>query len=203
MNNGEPYNPLDTRHLGEAVARALLARPIHPLPPERRFVGGGIYTIYYTGEFPLYSAIASRNQNNQFELPIYVGKAIPKGRRTGGGGLRAEGADVHSRLTKHASSIGAAENLDLDAFYCRYLIVEPVWIPLAEELLIRWFSPLWNTVLPGFGNNPVGGERATQKRSLWDVLHPGRGWAASGVNPRSLEDIEERVRRHLKQLGLT
>jgi hypothetical protein len=199
--NGEPYNPLDTRHLGEAVARALLARPVHRLPPERRVAGGGIYAIYYTGDFALYYPIAARNRDDQFQLPIYAGKAVPKGRRTGGGGVAAgEQADLYSRLGKHAASISAAENLDLADFYCRYLVVEPVWIPLAEELVIRWFAPLWNKIVHGFGNNPVGGKRSDQKRSLWDVLHPGRASAASGANPQTLEDISERVRHHLAQL---
>jgi hypothetical protein len=198
--NGAPYNPLDTTHLGEAVARALLARAVYPLPPEARFAGGGIYAIYYTGDFPLYAPIADRNRSGRFESPIYVGKAIPKGRRTGGGGLDSIGsADLYSRLSKHAASIAATQNLGVDDFYCRYLVVEPVWIPLAEELLIRWSSPLWNTVVSGFGNNPVGGERSTQKRSLWDVLHPGRAKAASGPNPRTLEDISARVRRELEK----
>ena len=41
-----PYNPLDKRHLGEQVAEALLAEPIHNLPPDK-FIGAGVYALYY------------------------------------------------------------------------------------------------------------------------------------------------------------
>ena len=34
----------------------------------------------------------------------------------------------------------AAENLDVDDFECRYLIVDDIWIPLGETLLIGRFK---------------------------------------------------------------
>src|SRR3989304_2239338 len=58
----EPYNPLDLRRLGEGIARALLARPVSPLPPAKGFFGSGIYAIYYTGDFSPYEPIAERNR---------------------------------------------------------------------------------------------------------------------------------------------
>jgi len=89
----------------------------------------------------------------------------------------------------------------LSDFFCRYLVVAPVWIPLGEELLIRWFSPLWNTVVTGFGNNDPGSRRYTQQRSLWDVLHPGRLWAAKcASNPRTPGEIVDSVKDALTQL---
>ncbi|MBR6888117.1 MAG: Eco29kI family restriction endonuclease, partial [Selenomonadaceae bacterium] len=74
----EPYNPLDKRRIGEQVATALLAQPIKNLPPEK-FIGAGVYALYYTGDLPSYSLLASRNKNEQYLLPIYVGKAVPEG----------------------------------------------------------------------------------------------------------------------------
>ena len=56
-------------------------------------------------------------------------------------------------------------------------MVDDIWIPLGENILIERFKPLWNQVIDGFGNNDPGGRRATQYRSHWDVLHPGRPWA--------------------------
>lgn len=196
--DAKPYNPLDVRRLGEAVARALLAQPVHSLPPSNRFLGSGIYAIYYRGAFPPYAEMASRNAT-EYELPIYIGKGIPSGSRTGGEGLEVTAAaDLFNRLRQHANSIAGAQNLELADFGCRYLVVAPVWIPLAEELLIRWFSPLWNTLVTGFGNNDPGGRRYTQLRSLWDVLHPGRAWAARcAENPRTAGEIEGDVRRVL------
>jgi len=43
----QSYNPLDKLHLGESVARALLAQPVVVLPPPTSFVGAGIYALYY------------------------------------------------------------------------------------------------------------------------------------------------------------
>ena len=53
-------------------------------------------------------------------------------------------------------------------------MVDDIWIPLGENILIERFKPLWNQVIDGFGNNDPGGRRATQYRSHWDVLHPGK-----------------------------
>ena len=80
-----PYNPLDKRHLGEQVAEALLAQDIQPLPPSR-FIGAGVYALYYIGDHPAYAALAEVNRDDQYLCPIYVGKAVPEGARKGGQG---------------------------------------------------------------------------------------------------------------------
>lgn len=78
-----PYNPLDKRHLGEQVAEALLSEPVHTMPPER-FIGAGVYALYYIGDFPAYTALAEVNRKEQYLCPIYIGKAVPEGARKGG-----------------------------------------------------------------------------------------------------------------------
>ena len=55
----EPYNPLEKKRIGEQVAAALLAQPIKPFPPEK-FIGAGVYALYYTGDLPSYSVLAER-----------------------------------------------------------------------------------------------------------------------------------------------
>ena len=175
----EPYNPLEKSHLGESVTKALLEQPIRPLPPPEGFAGAGIYAIYYTGPFPAYRTLAKKNQNDRWVAPIYVGKAVPAGARKGGYGLGEEPGEVlFRRLREHAESIDQAENLDLSDFKCRYLIVDDIWIPLGESLLITMFSPLWNQQVDGFGNHDPGRGRYNQQRSSWDTVHPGRSWAA-------------------------
>ncbi|MBN8734395.1 MAG: Eco29kI family restriction endonuclease [Acidobacteria bacterium] len=69
-------------------------------------------------------------------------------------------------------------NLRLEDFYCRFLAVDDVWIALGERLLIAMFAPLWNRVVDGFGNHDPGRGRDRGKKPAWDVLHPGRTWAA-------------------------
>ena len=156
-----------------------------------RFIGVGIYALYYTGDFPSYRRIAEQNASDAWEKPIYVGKAVPAGARRGGYGLgESPGEVLYRRLREHAASIQQATNLSLGDFTCRYLVVDDIWIPLAESLLISMFIPLWNYYLDGFGNHDPGTGRYNQQRSPWDEIHPGRPWAARlRPNPRSQTDI--------------
>jgi hypothetical protein len=63
---------------------------------------------------------------------------------------------------------------------CRYLVVDDVWIPLGEALLIERYKPIWNqAILNGFGNHDQGATRRQARRSAWDTLHEGRPWAGS------------------------
>jgi hypothetical protein len=187
----QPYNPLDKIHLGESVARALLACPVVALPPPEPFIGTGIYTLYYTGDFPAYRRIAEQNMHDAWGMPIYVGKAVPAGARTGGYGLSEPPGEVLFRwLREHATSIQQTTNLSLGDFRCRYLVVEDIWIPLGEALLISMFVPLWNRYLDGFDNHDPGADHYNQQRSAWDEIHPGRPWATRlRPNPRSQAEI--------------
>lgn len=174
MKKVTPYNPLDKQHLAESAASALLKQEPEALPPEA-FEGAGIYAIYYLGDFDAYRPLAEVNRE-RLEAPIYVGKADPKGGRRGGDWDAPAGPALYDRLRKHARSVEQAENLDSDDFRCRYLVLDDVWVRMAEKMLISWYRPLWNVVVDGFGNNDPGNRRATQFRSPWDVLHPGRPW---------------------------
>jgi hypothetical protein len=195
----ETYNPLDKLRLGENVAKALLARPISDLPPSGAFVGAGIYALYYTGPFPPYRKVSERNAKDQWCSPIYVGKAVPPGARKGGYGLgESPGEVLYRRLREHSESIDQTENLSLSDFKCRYLIVDDIWIPLGESLLISMFSPLWNQMLDGFGNHDPGAGRYNQQRSPWDVIHPGRPWAKKlKPNSRSRDEILKVIAKFL------
>lgn len=166
------YNPLDKKNLGESVADALLERPPIQLKDIVVFEGAGVYAIYYKGKFPAYAESVRKG------YPIYVGKAVPKGGRRGDIALGAPvGPVLYARLREHAESIRQAENLNLDDFWCRYLVVDDIWIPLGETLLIQKYQPTWNHQLPGFGIHDPGGGRYQQQRSDWDTVHPGRAWA--------------------------
>lgn len=186
----QPYNPLDKRRLGESVALALLKRPVVDLPPAP-FSGAGVYALYYLGDFPAYKKIVAQNENEQWAAPIYVGKAVPPGARKGGYDLEENPRDVlHHRLKEHADTIEKATNLKLEDFRCRFLLVDDIWIPLGEALLITMYMPLWNRLLDGFGNHDPGSGRYNQQCSPWDVVHPGRAWAAKlKPNPRSVDEF--------------
>jgi len=170
-----PYNPLDKMNLGRSVAEALLLSPVMPLANVADLAGAGVYAIYYTGTFESCAPVAEKNQSGIFEQPIYVGKAVPKGARKGGLTFDAsKGRALRDRLRQHAGSISEATNIDLGDFHFRSLVVDDVWIPLGENMMIEQLKPIWNLLITGFGNKDPGKRRATQYRSPWDVLHPGR-----------------------------
>jgi len=198
MTSERLYNPLDKANLGQSVSEALLARPIEQLPPSR-FEGAGIYAIYYSGGFKLYEPIAKRNADNKWKHPIYIGKAVPSGARKGQYKVDAKpGVVMWTRLRQHADSIKGAANLNREDFRCRYLVADDIWIPLGESMLISRFSPLWNLVVEGFGIHPPGTGREMQKRSLWDMLHPGRSLAQKlPEHHRKTAEIEEMVKKSL------
>lgn len=173
-----PFNPLDKKNLGASVAEALLTKDVHPLGELPVFDGAGIYAIYYTGDFPAYEQVSRLNSNGNFLLPIYVGKAVPAGARVGASADIPVGKVLHKRLKEHAESIRAAINLNLEDFHCRFLVVDDIWIPLGESLIISRFTPVWNSLIDGFGNHNPGKGRHAGMRPRWDVLHPGREWAS-------------------------
>lgn len=195
------YNPLDYGNLTRNVVQELMRRGPYPLPPTGRvrptekFPGAGVYALFYDGDFEPYGPVRSPDATR----PMYVGKAVPEGARTGrvAGGSKP-GAPLFERLKKHAGSIGGTENLRVSDFRCRYLVVTPLWITMAEQLLIRELQPLWNTCIEGFGIHDPGRGRQAGKISWWDALHPGRGFAARLNRSRSEQDALVRLEECLK-----
>lgn len=196
----EPYNPLSKMNLGKSVAEAILDQDPHPLGQLPAFDGAGIYVIYYRGDHPSYERLAQANRT-EWRVPIYIGKAIPSGGRQGTGAKpkKKPESNIGSRLAEHAESVRAAKDLNVDDFAARWLVVDEVWIPLGESLLINKFVPVWNVVLDGFGNHNPGSGRYKQKISRWDVMHPGRSWATLlAVRPDTKEQLADLARTYLE-----
>lgn len=183
--------------VAEAVEFFSKTQP-YPLPPEPKFLGAGVYGIYYTGSFEPYTSIAAANQSELIQ-PIYIGKAVPPGWRTSRGTIQNT-SSLHSRLKQHANSLvqGALDPTD---FRCRFMIlsgVESDLIGAAEAALIRRYRPLWNAGIDGFGNHDPGKGRYNQACSHWDILHPGRKWVAKLTgHSMSQEDVLQRVKDFL------
>ena len=195
-----PFNPLDTKNLAIAVTKALLEKRARQLGGLSQFRGAGIYAIYYFGPFPAYRLIAEENrERGRPKWPIYVGKAIPPGGRKGVFNLAAtDTTALFNRLREHAESVAATDSLRIGDFSCRFLVVQDLWIPLAEGLLISHFAPVWNRLVDGFGNHDPGAGRYNGLRPRWDVLHPGRAWASRCAARQETEgDIQREVITYL------
>ena len=164
------------------AVRFFIKTPVLQLPPPRQFPGGGVYALYYAGSGEPYTKLGSMNRVN-LVCPIYVGKAVPPGWRTARS-TREETGSVFLRLKEHSRSIAQTQNLAIEDFHCRFIIMTGVETDLVvpvEAELIRQYKPLWNSVVDGFGNHDPGSGRYNQSPSEWDILHPGRSWAAKGI----------------------
>lgn len=174
-----------------------MSREAGPLPPTEPFSGAGVYALFYNGNFYLYQH--PRIRSHDIGSPIYVGKAVPAGARIGRSTrARSSGRPLYSRLREHADGISAATNLELSDFLCRFLVVTPLWITMAERFLIENFQPIWNVSATGFGNHDPGSGRHQGEISWWDALHPGREWASRLRQTRAATDAEVRLRDFLE-----
>jgi len=178
--------------IDEAVA-FMVNTPMKSLPPDDKFSGGGVYALYYNGDFPLYQKIYSENK----DLPIYVGKAVLPGWRQGRDTAKENDPALFRRLSEHSRSISAVNNIELSHFTCRFVVLksqEADLISTVEAAMTRRYNPLWNSHIDGFGNHDPGKGRYEQAKSEWDVLHPGRVWAdrLNGI-PTDGNKIEEKI----------
>lgn len=179
------FDPSDPKTVGRMVSIALLAQPRVPLAAVKSTYGSGVYAIYYAGDHPLYARISGT------ETPIYVGKADPS--NGDASTAREQGPRLTGRLIEHAGTIATAERfaaegglsdglapIRLDDFSCRRLVCATNAQLVAERHLIRMFWPVWNSDTKACWGMSKHGDAATtrkNKRSPWDVVHPGRAWA--------------------------
>jgi len=178
--------------------------PVHALPPPTRFLGTGVYALYYMGTNTHYARYAELNRLS-YGYPIYVGKAVPSGWRKSRisdqpGNKKSE---LFRRLSEHASNIEKGDGIALPEFSCRFVIFEDEgsdMISTIEAALIKLNMPLWNTAVDGFGNHTPGAGRFEQAKSDWDVIHPGRDWAEKCVGHHKPKDqILKNILDHLER----
>jgi hypothetical protein len=209
-------NPFDrSKHVYKNDAFAELVKdavrffngtPVHALPPPERFLGTGVYAIYYIGNNPYYKKYSELNRLS-YDFPIYVGKAVPKGWRQSrvSDNVLNQSNELYTRLREHSRSIiAAATDLSLEHFKCRFVIFEDEgsdMISTIEAALIKLNRPLWNVALDGFGNHDPGSGRYEQAKSDWDVIHSGRAWAnkCNGVH-KDKNQILHNINAHLNAL---
>lgn len=179
------FDPSDPKTVGRMVSLALLAQPMVALSAIKPAYGSGVYAIYYSGDHPLYARIS------RTETPIYIGKADPN--NGDASTAREQGPRLTGRLIEHAGTIATAERyattnqlpeglypIHLADFSCRRLVCATNAQLVAERHLIRMFWPVWNSDTKACWGMSKHGDAANtrrNKRSPWDVVHPGRAWA--------------------------
>lgn len=185
----DPYLP-DV--LGRYVGLTMQAQVRLPLGDVANFYGSGVYALYYRGNHAAYAPIRGT------ETPIYAGKADPA--NTHASTPEEQGPRLAVRLGDHAKSIRAAQNLRIEDFDCRFLVVKSGLQKAAEDYLLAHFRPIWNqAICKGFGKHGDAATTRANTRSEWDTLHPGRAWATGGANvpnPKTPEQIIASIAEH-------
>lgn len=183
-------DPHNVKNLTFKTLMAFTAGGKKPLCKLSEFYGSGVYALYYHGKLDFYRPLAGS------ETPIYVGKTDPV---TMSNIATEQGPRLFNRLKKHKSNISKTA-LDIADFEYRYMTIGDSGQTASEKILIDFFKPVWNNesgVLSGFGKNGDSATTRANKRSLWDVLHPGRKWAAESENTTSPDMLKEAVSAHL------
>lgn len=209
---GQPFDRTKHVYHNEAfvelvkdAVRFFNGTPVHELPPPEKFLGTGVYALYYTGGNPLYARYKELNRLS-YDFPIYVGKAVPSGWRQSrmSDSETTQSNELYRRLNEHSRSISAGDGLNISDFSCRFVIFEREgsdMIGSIEAALIKLNRPLWNSCMDGFGNHDPGSGRYAQARSDWDVIHTGRVWADRlNGTPNSKSDVIANISNHLKSL---
>lgn len=192
------FDPSNPNVMGAFIGVALYAQPRVQLAEIEKFYGSGVYALYYDGDFPSYQPLVGT------EHPIYTGKSDPASPRAES--PVTQGEKLSGRLREHAKSIGKAQNLALDDFTCRYLVVASGWQGAAERFLIEWFQPIWNneiSICYGIGKHGDSPSKRGNDRSPWDTMHPGREWAyrdPSMPDKKPLAQIETEIREHFERI---
>lgn len=191
------FDPGNPRTIGFFIALAMTAQPRLPLNELQDFYGSGVYAIYYKGDYELY--VPLRNT----ETPIYIGQAAPSDQ--GAQTAIHQGLKLSGRLGEHRKNIErAAATLNIEDFEYRSLVVQTGWETGAENYLIRLFRPIWNSetkLVFGLGKHGDSAETRKNKRSPWDTLHTGRGWAVSEniTDAKTPEKIAAELRIHFER----
>jgi Eco29kI-like restriction endonuclease len=201
------FDPADPKAIGRMVSIALIAQDRVPLASVADMYGSGVYAIYYHGDHPLYAAISGT------ETPIYVGKADPED--SDASNPREQGAKLTGRLIEHRKTIRTAEGyshklppglspINLADFTCRRLVCATNAQLVAEKHLIKTFWPIWNQETKacwGMSKHGDSAKTRANKRSPWDVVHPGRPWALDQklIDSVTPTEIEQKINQVLEK----
>lgn len=188
---GASFDPVNPDTAGRLVALALMAQDRVPITRIAPTYGSGVYAIYYHGDHPAYAAVSGT------ETPIYVGKADPK--QADARTAREQGPQLYGRLADHrrmirtvgeyAATNGLSNPLQVEDFQCRRLVCATNAQLVAERHLIGTFKPIWNNevgICWGISKHGDAAKTRKNRRSPWDVMHPGRSWAMD-------EELEDKM----------
>lgn len=152
INAFVPFRREDHLYQNEAFAelckdavRAFNGTPVCELPPPR-FTGSGVYAIYCTAKKGIYERYGNKVNRMGYNVPIYVGKAVPKG--IDNCGLRCfEMHTCQNQLVFWYNEIKKSLGLSREDFHCRVLAIDRFdKINGAYGMILEYYHPVWNKV---------------------------------------------------------
>lgn len=190
-------DPASPEVVGRLIGDTMLVQQRMAVAELSPFYGSGVYAIYYDGNFPAYQPL------RRSETPIYIGKADPA--KPAARSPEEQQDRLFRRLSDHVRSLTSADNLAVEDFSYRYLVVVSAWQITSETYLIERFHPVWNReskVCYGFGKHGDAPLTRANSVSPWDTLHAGRRWAGtkdSRANAKSSDQIVEDIAEHFRK----
>ena len=157
MSNADSFVPFkreDHVYHNEAFAelckdavRAFNGTPVCGMPPPR-FTGSGVYAIYCTAKRGIYERYGNKVNRMGYNVPIYVGKAVPKG-------WREENPEafcslpIKNQILFWQGEIEKTIGVSANDFHCRISQIDEQSLTLIDgmyDTLIDAFHPVWNAV---------------------------------------------------------
>jgi len=203
--NKHVFHSPDFEEVIKDTIRFFNGTPIQTIPVSERFHGTGVYALYCISKTGIYRDFHEINRTS-YHIPIYIGKAVPKGWRKSRASACSKTSDceLYTRIREHGKSLEQATGLRRNEFCCRFIILEKAESPLigtVEAALIQLYEPIWNSLIDGFGNHDPGSGRYEQAMSDWDVCHPGRPWAkkCKGI-PKNKKELLAEIEMFMNKL---
>lgn len=152
-----PFKREDHVYHNEAFAelckdavRAFNGTPVCELPPPR-FTGSGVYAIYCTAKKGIYERYGNKVNRMGYNVPIYVGKAVPKGWRQSSTGEISD-LPINEQMGLWVHLIKSSIGLQTADFRFRVYgcnVVDTGLIHDMHRLMLYTYQPLWNRVFDG------------------------------------------------------
>lgn len=206
--NLKPYDPKtaetnlvmpDTEQLKKKILAQVEKAVMHsfPLPDKADFPGSGIYLLYYFGDNKYFAGAVSDIH------PVYVGCASSW---TAVLGNQNPQYRIWTRLNAHEDSILTSTGLQLKDFGWKAIPMDDFYALSAENFLLRFFDPVLNSSLSGFGT------LYDRELTLYDAIFDRPGNKAGKLRPikgehaalyaKALEKADESLLKAVKRTQL-
>ncbi len=113
------YSSPDFEEIIKDTIRFFNGTPAHAVPTPERFHGTGVYAIYSISKNGIYKNFHQINRTS-FDLPIYVGKAVPKG--GGNRELRLKERSKVTSCTTESESMVVQSSLEADSMSMTFAV---------------------------------------------------------------------------------